>query len=340
MNSDEIYIQRCIEIAQKGQLYVAPNPMVGCLFVKDGIIVSEGYHKKFGDSHAEVNAYKSLPSDIDPMKCNVYVNLEPCSHHGKTPPCVDLLIRLKPNRIIIGCMDPNPKVSGNGIKMLKKAGIDVVVGVLENECKSLNRHFFKAQQNHLPYVTLKWAQTNDKFMAREKGSHESQKISDIRNDSFVHQLRATHQAILVGANTVNVDDPLLDVRYSEGNDPLKVILSPNLSVNQKKKVLKQGQSIIYNKLSSVEFEQYKLTKINPFSLESILSDLHNQGIHSVLVEGGIQVIKSFLDSNLWDEAIILESKKTWGNGQKAPSLDQIPKIIRQLHNDTLSYYKI
>lgn len=340
MNSDEIYIQRCIEIARKGQLNVAPNPMVGCLFVKNGLIVSEGYHKKFGDSHAEVNAHNSLPIDIDPKTCDVYVSLEPCSHHGNTPPCVDLLIRLKPNRVIIGCIDPNPKVAGTGIKLLKEAGIAVVTGILESECRSLNKHFFKAHQTNLPYVTLKWAQTKDQFMARKITSHESQKISDLRNDSFVHQLRAKHQAILVGANTINVDDPLLDVRYSDGNNPIKVILSPNLSVNQSKQVFKNGQSIIYNKTTTIEMDNYELKQINPFSLKDILNDLYNRGLQSVLVEGGIQVLQSFLDSDLWDEAVILESENSWSDGQKAPMINHEPKIIRQSYNDTISYYKI
>jgi len=340
VNSDEIYIQRCIEIARKGQLNVAPNPMVGCLFVKNGLIVSEGYHKKFGDSHAEINAHNSLPIDIDPKTCDVYVSLEPCSHHGNTPPCVDLLIRLKPNRVIIGCMDPNPKVAGTGIKLLKEAGIAVVTGILESECRSLNKHFFKAHQTNLPYVTLKWAQTKDQFMARKITSHESQKISDLRNDSFVHQLRAKHQAILVGANTINVDDPLLDVRYSDGNNPIKVILSPNLSVNQSKQVFKNGQSIIYNKTTTIEMDNYELKQINPFSLKDILNDLYNRGLQSVLVEGGIQVLQSFLDSDLWDEAVILESENSWSDGQKAPMINHEPKIIRQSYNDTISYYKI
>jgi diaminohydroxyphosphoribosylaminopyrimidine deaminase/5-amino-6-(5-phosphoribosylamino)uracil reductase len=314
--------------------------MVGCLFVKNGLIVSEGYHKKFGDSHAEINAHNSLPIDIDPKTCDVYVSLEPCSHHGNTPPCVDLLIRLKPNRVIIGCMDPNPKVAGTGIKLLKEAGIAVVTGILESECRSLNKHFFKAHQTNLPYVTLKWAQTKDQFMARKITSHESQKISDLRNDSFVHQLRAKHQAILVGANTINVDDPLLDVRYSDGNNPIKVILSPNLSVNQSKQVFKNGQSIIYNKTTTIEMDNYELKQINPFSLKDILNDLYNRGLQSVLVEGGIQVLQSFLDSDLWDEAVILESENSWSDGQKAPMINHEPKIIRQSYNDTISYYKI
>ena len=176
-------MDRCIEIAQKGKFHVAPNPMVGCLFVSNDVIISEGYHQKYGGSHAEVNAYQSIPSDIDPKTCDVYVSLEPCSYHGKTPPCSDLLIKIKPNRVVIGCLDPNPKVSGAGVKALEDAGIRVIVGVLEERCVQLNKYFFKAQKFNIPFVTLKWAQTKNKFMARKSSSIESSKISDSRNDS-------------------------------------------------------------------------------------------------------------------------------------------------------------
>ena len=331
-------MDRCIEIAQKGKFHVAPNPMVGCLFVSNDVIISEGYHQKYGGSHAEVNAYQSIPSDIDPKTCDVYVSLEPCSYHGKTPPCSDLLIKIKPNRVVIGCLDPNPKVSGAGVKALEDAGIRVIVGVLEERCEQLNKYFFKAQKFNLPFVTLKWAQTKNKFMARKSTSIESSKISDSRNDSYVHELRAIHQAILVGSNTVNTDDPLLNVRYSEGNDPLKVVLSPNLSVDCKKQLFTVGQTLIYNKTSNELFDNFQLIKIDPFNIEGILSDLFERGIHSILVEGGIQIIQSFLDSDLWDEAIVIESNNSWDDGQVAPLLNSSPVSVKQAYNDNITIY--
>lgn len=331
-------MDRCIEIAQKGKFHVAPNPMVGCLFVSNDVIISEGYHQKYGGSHAEVNAYQSIPSDIDPKTCDVYVSLEPCSYHGKTPPCSDLLIKIKPNRVVIGCLDPNPKVSGAGVKALEDAGIRVIVGVLEERCVQLNKYFFKAQKFNIPFVTLKWAQTKNKFMARKSSSIESSKISDSRNDSYVHELRAIHQAILVGSNTVNTDDPLLNVRYSEGNDPLKVVLSPNLSVDCKKQLFTVGQTLIYNKTSNELFDNFQLIKIDPFNIEGILSDLFERGIYSILVEGGIQVIQSFLDSDLWDEAIVIESNNSWNDGQIAPQLNSSPVSVKQAYNDNISIY--
>lgn len=331
-------MDRCIEIAQKGKFHVAPNPMVGCLFVSNDVIISEGYHQKYGGSHAEVNAYQSIPSDIDPKTCDVYVSLEPCSYHGKTPPCSDLLIKIKPNRVVIGCLDPNPKVSGAGVKALEDAGIRVIVGVLEERCVQLNKYFFKAQKFNIPFVTLKWAQTKNKFMARKSSSIESSKISDSRNDSYVHELRAIHQAILVGSNTANTDDPLLNVRYSEGKDPLKVVLSPNLSVDCKKQLFTVGQTLIYNKTSNELFDNYQLIKIDPFKIEGILSDLFERGIHSILVEGGIQIIQSFLDSDLWDEAIVIESNNSWDDGQVAPLLNSSPVSVKQSYNDNITIY--
>ena len=331
-------MDRCIEIAQKGKFHVAPNPMVGCLFVSNNLIISEGYHQKYGGSHAEVNAFQSIPSDIDPKTCDVYVSLEPCSYHGKTPPCSDLLIKIKPNRVVIGCLDPNPKVSGAGVKALEDAGIRVIVGVLEERCVQLNKYFFKAQKFNIPFVTLKWAQTKNKFMARKSSSIESSKISDSRNDSYVHELSAIHQAILVGSNTVNTDDPLLNVRYSEGNDPLKVVLSPNLSVDCKKQLFTVGQTLIYNKTSNELFDNFQLIKIDPFNIEGILSDLFKRGIHSILVEGGIQIIQSFLDSDLWDEAIVIETNNSWDDGQIAPLLNSSPVCVKQAFNDNITIY--
>jgi diaminohydroxyphosphoribosylaminopyrimidine deaminase/5-amino-6-(5-phosphoribosylamino)uracil reductase len=331
-------MDRCIEIAQKGKFHVAPNPMVGCLFVSNDVIISEGYHQKYGGSHAEVNAYQSIPSDIDPKTCDVYVSLEPCSYQGKTPPCSDLLIKIKPNRVVIGCLDPNPKVSGAGVKALEDAGIRVIVGVLEERCEQLNKYFFKAQKFNLPFVRLKWAQTKNKFMARKSSSKESSKISDSRNDIYVHELRAIHQAILVGSKTVNIDDPLLNVRYSEGNDPLKVVLSPNLSVDCNKQLFFVGQTLIYNKTSNELFDNYQLIKIDPFNIEGILSDLFKRGIHSILVEGGIQIIQSFLDSDLWDEAIVIESNNSWDDGQIAPLLNSSPVYVKQAYNDNITIY--
>lgn len=336
--TDEDYISYCIKLAKKGEKYVAPNPMVGCVIVKDNQIVAEGYHHQYGMPHAEVNAVNALPAEISMEDCDVYVSLEPCSHYGKTPPCADLLVAHKPNRVIIGSLDPNRQVSGNGVKKLIEAGIDVRIGVLEEECKELNKKFWKAHRQGLPYVTLKWAETQDGFMGRSQGDKRSPKISSETNNSFVHELRVRHQAILVGANTVNRDKPKLDVRFAEGNNPVKVILSPSLSIDSTLPTLHSGTNLIYTMSEFfIDTEYSKHINLKEWTLRAILKDLHQRNIHSVLVEGGAQVLRSFLDTELWDEAIVLKSNKIWEAGINAPWVG-IPSIDEVQSGDDLIKY--
>ena len=336
---DRDYIARCIEIAKQGELYVAPNPMVGCVIVHNGNIVAEGYHERYGEAHAEVNAFASLPKHIDSSECTVYVSLEPCSHYGKTPPCADLLVSKEPKLVVIGMLDPNKKVAGRGIKKLLEAGIDMRVGINEEACKELNRKFVKAHQENRPYVTLKWAETNDGYIARAFEDKSSAKISNSLNDSYVHQLRASHQAILVGAGTVNKDNPLLDVRHSEGNSPIKVILSPQLSVNIDSQLFKSGKTLVYNSLKEDITEFFELIKLDNWNLGKVLDNLNERGIHSILVEGGPTIIQAFIDAKEWDEAIILKSVKDWEVGVKAPWIG-IPSVNEILtNNDIIKYFK-
>ena len=328
-------MNRCLELAALGELYTAPNPMVGCVIVYKDTIVAEGYHEKYGGAHAEVQAFASLDESIDVNKCTVYVSLEPCSHFGKTPPCADLIVAKKPKRVVIGMLDPYEKVAGKGIKKLLEAGINIHVGVLEEECKTLNKRFIKAHTRQLPYVTLKWAETQDGYMASTTGQV---KISDPNNDVFVHQLRATHQAILVGAATVNTDNPMLDVRHSEGTNPVKVVYSPKLSVDRDSELFKTGKTLIYSNESGEEFENYSVINIAGGGIKAMLSDLHRKGIHSVLVEGGPTLLQEFLTKDLWDEAIVLKSNTNWNAGIKAPWIG-IPSLreIKQ-HQDLIKYF--
>lgn len=335
---DEKYIHRCIELAKKGELYTAPNPMVGCVIVYNGEIVAEGYHEQYGEAHAEVNAFKNLSPSIDPSECEVYVNLEPCSHYEKTPPCADLVVAKRPKRVIIGMLDPNKKVAGRGMKKLLEAGLNVKVGVLEDECKQLNKKFVKAHTTSLPYVTLKWAETKNSFMARPPGDSQSAQISDSVNTPLVHRLRATHQAIMVGANTINTDNPKLDVRNAEGNNPMKVVLSEKLNVNLNSDTFNTGMSIVYNGVRNEKSEYYELVKLEPMSLDNILADLHKRDIHSVLVEGGSQVLATFLEDKAWDKAILLKSSNEWNEGIKAPWVG-IPSVKEETSgNDTIKYF--
>ncbi len=328
-------MNRCLELAALGELYTAPNPMVGCVIVYEDTIVAEGYHEKYGGAHAEVQAFASLDESIDVNKCTVYVSLEPCSHFGKTPPCADLIVAKKPKRVVIGMLDPHEKVAGKGIKKLLEAGINIHVGVLEEECKTLNKRFIKAHTRQLPYVTLKWAETQDGYMASTTGQV---KISDPNNDVFVHQLRATHQAILVGAATVNTDNPMLNVRHSEGTNPVKVVYSPKLSVDRDSELFKTGKTLIYCNEPGEEFENYSVITIAGEGIKAMLSDLHRKGIHSVLVEGGPTLLQEFLTENLWDEAIVLKSNTNWNAGIKAPWIG-IPSLreIKQ-HQDLIKYF--
>jgi len=331
-------MSRCLELAALGELFTAPNPMVGCVIVHKDEIVAEGYHHRYGDAHAEVNAFKNLSEHMDSTKCTVYISLEPCSHYGKTPPCADLLVNIKPKRVVIGMLDPNSKVRGKGIKKLLEAGINMSVGILEDACKALNKKFIKAHTVQLPFVTLKWAETANGFMARNSGDNSSTQISDTVNNAFVHQLRATHQAILVGANTINTDMPKLNVRGVEGRNPLKIVLSEKLNINLDSKTLTEGKTLIYNTIKSEVTENYELVEIKNFKLSNVLADMHSRDIHSVLVEGGYQVLASFVDNKMWDEAIILKSSTQWESGIKAPWLG-IPSTKEETSgNDTIKYF--
>ncbi|MDC1395141.1 bifunctional diaminohydroxyphosphoribosylaminopyrimidine deaminase/5-amino-6-(5-phosphoribosylamino)uracil reductase RibD [Bacteroidia bacterium] len=337
MSVDEIYINRCLELAKQGELQVAPNPMVGCVIVHNGKIVAEGYHEKFGESHAEVNAFDNLSADIDTTQCDVYVSLEPCSHFGNTPPCANLIIEKRPNRLIIGMLDPNKKVAGNGVKIILEAGIDIKAGVLEQECRELNKKFVTAHSYERPYITLKWAETKDGYMARNSNDSSSAKISNSKNDTKVHHFRATHQAILVGAGTVNTDIPSLNVRHGNGNNPIKVVLSPLLSVNTNAKTFSEGKSLIYNHLKSYDTEHIEFVQIKNFNLTAVLRDLFKRNIHSVLIEGGPTILEAVINEKLWDEAIVLKSIDSWGDGKKAPWLG-ISSYQEILHNNDIFKY--
>lgn len=224
--ADESYIQLAIEIAKKGTGSVSPNPLVGCVIIKDNKIIGAGYHQKFGEEHAEINAINSSAESVEGS--TLYVNLEPCSHHGKTPPCVDRIIKEKIKRVVIGTLDVNPLVSGNGVKALKKAGVDVKVGVLENECIELNKFFFKYITSKLPYVTLKAAQTLDGMIADK--NKNSEWISSKESIKYVHWLRASYDAVLFGSDTAKIDNPKLTVRMVEGRNPYRVVLDSKLSL--------------------------------------------------------------------------------------------------------------
>jgi diaminohydroxyphosphoribosylaminopyrimidine deaminase / 5-amino-6-(5-phosphoribosylamino)uracil reductase len=334
--SDESYIKLAIEIAKKGIGSVSPNPLVGCVIVKNDRIISAGYHEKFGENHAEINAIEKAKENIE--GATLYTNLEPCSHQGKTPPCVDKIIEKKIKKVVVGTNDMNPLVSGNGIRKLKSAGIDVKVGIMENECIELNRFFFKYITEKIPYITLKAAQTLDGRIADKSG--DSKWISSIDSRRYVHKLRAGYDAVLVGHGTVKQDDPKLTVRLAEGRNPRRVILDTNLELDNKFNLLlnNKDRKLIIVTSKRNEDKKGKIKKLlshnaeiiyvkedanGRLNLKSALKELAKINISSILVEGGKEVFTSFIKKNLYDDIMLFLTPKLMGCG--IPLLGNINK---------------
>lgn len=262
--ADESYIQLTIEIAKKGEGSVSPNPLVGCVITKENRIIGAGYHQKFGEEHAEINAINSATESLE--GATLYVNLEPCSHQGKTPPCVDRIIEEKIKRVVIGTLDVNPLVSGNGVRKLKRAGIDVKVGVLEKECLELNKFFFKNIVKKIPYITLKAAQTLDGMIADK--NHFSEWISSEASRKYVHTLRSKYDAVLIGANTAKIDDPKLTVRMVEGRNPYRIVLDSGLKLNPDLKLFRLNDDKKTILVTTTE-NQSKKNKIQKFEKHKV-----------------------------------------------------------------------
>ena len=325
--TDESYIRLAIEIAKKGAGKVSPNPMVGVVIVKNERILGAGFHEKFGSKHAEINAIEKVKENIE--GATLFTNLEPCSHYGKTPPCVDRIISEKIKRVVIGTLDMNPLVSGKGVKKLKSAGIDVKVGVLENECIELNKFFFKYVTKKLPYVSLKAAQTIDGKIADKSG--ESSWISSLQSRKYVHSLRAKYDAVLVGKGTIEKDDPKLTVRLVEGRNPKRVILDANLDIKLSHRIFTKNndKNLIVITSKKNAGKKRKINKLNllgalvlfakeesgeKVDLKSALRELYKIGIASVLVEGGSEVFTSFVKENLFDDMLMFISPRILGCG--------------------------
>ena len=327
--ADESYIKLTIEIAKKGEGNVSPNPLVGCLITKNNIIIGAGYHQKYGEDHAEINAINSASESLEGS--TLYVNLEPCSHYGKTPPCVDRIIKEKIKRVVIGTLDMNPLTTGVGVRKLKKAGIDVKVGVLEKDCLELNKFFFKSVTKKIPYITLKAAQTLDGMIADK--NRFSEWISSEASRKYVHSLRSKYDAVLIGSGTVKIDNPKLTVRMIEGRNPFRIILDSTLKLrpelklfrlNKDKKTIiitaQENQSKInkirkFEKLG-VEILFVRRDKLKRLNLKSLLKKLNKKGISSILVEGGGKTFSSFIKKDLFDDIYLFISPKILGNGLK------------------------
>jgi diaminohydroxyphosphoribosylaminopyrimidine deaminase/5-amino-6-(5-phosphoribosylamino)uracil reductase len=321
---EEKYMRRALQLACNGAGNVSPNPMVGAVIVAGGKIIGEGWHRKFGQGHAEVNAVASVSDRSLLRDCTVYVTLEPCSHYGKTPPCAKLLVDCGVPRVVVGCVDPFREVSGRGVKMLRDAGVEVVVGVLEDECRQLNRRFFTAHTTGMPWVLLKWAQTADGFIDRFRNNSAEKPvvISTPLTRLLVHRERSLCDAIVVGANTVRLDNPSLDNRYWSGNSPLRVVLDRRLSLPATSRVLTDGRpTIIYNAVRDGSEGAVTYVKLNTDEPATWLRDLYRRGVTSVMVEGGAAIIGYMVAAGAWNEARIETSPINAGTGIVAPMVD-------------------
>ena len=323
------YIARCIEIARRGEYFVAPNPMVGAVLVRnsDEKVLAEGWHERYGEGHAEVNCFKHLEETpalshekINLKDCTLFVSLEPCSHYGKTPPCAKLIIDKGVGRVVVGMLDPNPLVAGKGIEMLRKAGIDVIVGVLEDQCRELNKRFLCLHEKHRPYVILTWAQTADGFVDKKREiPHSSAPSSDAHlngalsistsaTKALVHRMRAENMAIMVGTRTVLLDNARLLNTHWEGRNPIRVTLDRHNCIPADARIFSDEiETIVYRDRTDWPF---------------ILEDLARRNIHSILVEGGPTLLAHILESNLWDEIHVeVAPELIIGDGVPAPAIE-------------------
>ena len=323
MFNDIKYMRRCIQLARCGEAGAPPNPMVGAVVVYDGRIIGEGYHRRCGGPHAEVNAINSVQDKHLLNRSTIYVSLEPCAHYGKTPPCSDLIIRSGIPRVVIGCTDPFAKVNGLGIKKLQDTGCEVVVGVLEEECRELNHRFFTFHQKHRPWITLKWAQSKDRMMGQTDG--ERIIFSNALTQTLVHRMRARHGAILVGTRTTLMDNPTLTTRYWPGPSPIRLTIDRH-------NILPPTLHLMDGSIPTIVYTNE--------SLHEILDDLYNKGIQSLFVEGGAKLLQSFINEGLWDEARIETAPFSLGEGVKAPSLTEAQLQKQKKHSgQIIQYYR-
>lgn len=336
MQNDKLYMQRCIQLASQGRGFVAPNPMVGAVIVHNDLIIGEGYHQQYGEAHAEVNAINSVKNTSLLIDSTIYVSLEPCAHFGKTPPCVNLIVKTKFKRVVIGSLDPNPDVDGKGVSILEMANIEVTKGVLEKECKELNKHFFISHKTKRPFVFLKWAQTSNKLM---NDDFKQSWISCPEAQTVVHSWRSEHQAIMVGRKTIESDNPSLTVRRVKGKNPIRIVIDPNLSLKNDFKIFnKDSKTIIINLIKNKIEGDIQFVQLEKIDTVSILDLLYKLDIQSVLIEGGKETLQSFIDSNLWDEAKVITSPKTFLSGTPSPEITTKQTSSSLFFDDTITHF--
>ena len=345
MNTHEKYMQRCLELATKGRNHVAPNPMVGCVIIRDGQIIGEGYHQQYGEAHAEVNAINSVVDKKLLKEATLYVNLEPCAHFGKTPPCSELIVRMGIPKVIIGCQDSYSEVSGKGIERMRQAKIDVTVGILEKESRDLNRRFFTYHEQKRPYVILKWAQTLDGYMDVIRKPQDPIGVNWITHSNLklpVHKWRAEESAIMVGGMTALNDNPHLGTREWYGENPLRILVNQNMDLPRDLQIFDNSiPTIVFTQQPQADKANLKCIYTN-FSKDlhkQILDKLYSMEIQSVIIEGGQMLLQSFIDANIWDEVRVLVGDKSFGEGLRAPVLNAKFKASCRYENDTILFYQ-
>lgn len=347
MNIHEKYIKRCIDLALNGLGTTYPNPMVGSVIVHNNKIIGEGWHQMAGGPHAEVNAINSVKDQSVLKDATIYVSLEPCSHYGKTPPCSDLIVAKGIKKVVIGTLDPYAEVSGRGIKKLFENGCEVTLGVLEEDCKNLNKRFFTYHQKKRPYVILKWAQTEDCFIAPlSRDERQPVWITNRYSRQLVHKWRAEEQGILVGTSTAIEDNPKLDTRTWSGNNPTRFVLDRNLKIPTDSAVYNGESKTIILKQSSTQATPEHSSKDLYFEdinfddsiAEEILRIAYKHQIQSLIIEGGSKTLQTFIDADLWDEARVFTGDSQFKEGVKAPIFEKNYTKIKKIENDTLKVY--
>lgn len=338
MTPDELFMLRTLELARLGIGRVSPNPQVGCVIVHDGKIIGEGWHQKYGGPHAEVNAINSVTDKSLLEQATVYVNLEPCSHFGKTPPCADLLIAQRVRKVVVANVDSNPLVGGKGLAKLHAAGIETVVGVLDQQARELNKRFFTFVEQQRPYIILKWAETADGFIARS--NFDSKWISNEYSRQLVHRWRSEEDAVLVGSGTAAHDNPALTVRDWSGRNPVRVVIDRHLKLSDSLHLFDGNTpTLCYNLIQQKTENNTTWIKLEQTQfLKDLVADLRTRNIQSLMIEGGAQTLSAFLNENLWDEARVFKARQSFESGITAPTFHGNLKETLDVMDDELQIW--
>lgn len=343
MTEEEKYITRCIQLAKNGLTRVSPNPMVGAVIVHNGEIIGEGYHARCGCAHAEVNAINSVKDESLLKGSAIYVSLEPCSHYGKTPPCSDLIIQKGIPKVVIGCMDPFSKVAGRGIQKLRDAGVEVKIGILENECKDLIKRFITFNTQHRPYIILKWAESADGFIDTNRTNGKPVVLSNALTNMLVHKLRSEVDGIMVGTNTALLDNPSLNTRNWYGKNPTRIVIDRELKLPETLHLFdKSIRTVVFTEKGK---ESHSTTEYIKLDFETdiiplICNALYERNVQSLLVEGGSFLLQSFINKGIWDEIRIEKTKVLLKDGVKTPEIKEKKSLTYAHHfGSDLIYYK-